>query len=63
MHILVFKLLENGSTMGVMGHNGARTGPKWDIELMRQVGVHSAGVFGARFNGDVQSTHFGLSTV
>jgi hypothetical protein len=49
--------------MGVMGHNGARTGPKWDIELMRQVGVHSAGVFGARFNGDVQSTHFGFSTV
>ena len=48
--------------MGVMGPNGARTGPKWDIELMRQVGVHSAGVFGALFNGRVGSAHFGLKS-
>ena len=48
--------------MGVMWHNGDRTGPKWDIELMRQVGAHSAGVLGALFNGWVGSAHFGLKS-
>ena len=37
-------------------------GPKWDSELIRQVGVHSAGVLGALFNGGVGSGHFGLKS-
>ena len=49
--------------MGLNGLNGTYFGTKWDSKLIRQVGVHFAGVFGARLNGDVTSTHFGLSTV
>ena len=49
--------------MGLNGLNGTYSGPKWDSELIRQVGVHFGGVFVARLDGDVTSTHYGLSTV
>ncbi len=48
--------------MGLNGLNGTYFGTKWDSELIRQVGVHSAGVFGALFNGRVGSAHFGLKS-
>ena len=48
--------------MGLNGLNGTYFGTKWDSELIRQVGVHFAGVLGALFNVWVGSAHFGLKS-